>query len=375
VGGRDGRATHLRRPATRRGARPGPKALVRGLALLASEPRLRLITSLGLAQTLTRGALNVLLVVVAIDLLEAGDEGVGWLNAAIGAGGVLGGLSAFGAVRGGRLGAGLGLGVALFGAPLMFLGLVPELAAAVVLLGVIGLGNALIDACGFTLLARLTDEAVLARMFAGFEALLTLGVAVGGLLAPLAVDALGLRDALVTVGLLAPLAVAAGWRALRRLDALMAVRDADIDVLREIPLLRALPVATIEQLGSRLVREEFAPGEIVFEQGEVGEHFYAVESGNAEVLHDGRHVGLLGRGEYFGEIALLRDGPRTATVRAAPGSPLRVGALPRFAFLTAVTGYPASAAAGERLASQRIDALGYDDGPPAIVTSAEADTR
>ena len=101
----------------------------------------------------------------------------------------------------------------------MVIGAVPEQAAAILLLGVVGIGNALIDVGGFTLLARLADETVLARMFAGFEAILTLGVAAGGFVAPLVVDLLGVRPALVAIGLLAPLAVAASWPALRRLDA------------------------------------------------------------------------------------------------------------------------------------------------------------
>ncbi|HYI18561.1 MAG TPA: MFS transporter [Solirubrobacteraceae bacterium] len=361
-------------PPRASGPDQGGRALVRGLALLVSEPRLRTITAIGVAQTVTRGALNVLLVVVAIDLLDVGDAGVGWLNAAVGAGGVLGAFVALTAVRGGRLGTGFGFGIALFGAPLIVLGILPDLVAAVVLLGLIGLGNALIDACGFTLLARLTDEAVLARMFAGFEAVLTLGVAAGGLLAPLVVEVLGLRWALVAVGLIAPLAVAAAWPALRGLDRLMTVRDVDIAVLRAIPMLRSLPAATIEQLGGRLEREEYAPGEVVFEQGMEGDRFYAVEAGSAEVLRDGRAVGLLGPGECFGEIALLRDAPRTATVRAAASGSLRVSALPRCSFLTAVTGYPASAAAGERVVTRRLDALGRENEPPVIASSAEVDT-
>ena len=159
----------------------------------------------------------------------------------------------------------------MFGAPLAVIGVVPEQAAAIVLLGVVGIGNALIDVGGFTLLARLADETVLARMFAGFEAILTLGIAAGGLLTPLIIELLGVRLALVSVGLLAPLAVTAGWRALRRLDARMRVRDADIEILRGVRMLGALPAATIEQLGSRLEHAEFAPRHTVFEQGERGE--------------------------------------------------------------------------------------------------------
>jgi MFS family permease len=219
----------------------GGREMLRGFATIAGDRRLSLITMLGLVQTFTRGCLTVFAVVVAIDLLDTGDAGVGVLNAAVGAGGVMGSLFAFGLVRRGGLATWFGIGIALFGAPLALIGVVPERAAAIVLLAVVGIGNALIDVGGFTLLARLADETVLARMFAGFEAILTLGVAVGGLLAPLLIDLLGVRLALVAVGVMAPLAVAAGWPALRRLDAGMRVRDADIEILREVRMLGALP--------------------------------------------------------------------------------------------------------------------------------------
>jgi len=288
----------------------------------------------------------VFAVVVAIDLLDTGDAGVGVLNAAVGAGGVLGSILAFGLVRSGGLAAWFGVGIALFGAPLAFIGLAPEQAVAIVLLGVVGIGNALIDVGGFTMLARLTDETVLARMFAGFEAVLTLGVAVGGLLAPPAIEVLGIRLALVAIGLLAPLAVAASWPALRRLDRRMRVRDADIEILRRVPMLGVLPAATIEQLGAALEHAEFAPRVTVFEQGENGDRFYVIESGRADVVRDGRVVNTLGPGEGFGEIALLSDRRRTATVRASRDAGLCVSILPRPAFLTAVTGYPVSATEG-----------------------------
>jgi CRP-like cAMP-binding protein len=334
----------------------GGREMLRGFATIAADRSIALITVLGVVQTFTRGCLTVFAVVVAIDLLGTGDPGVGVLNAAVGAGGLLGSILAFGLVRAGGLSLWFGVGIALFGAPLTVIGATPEEAAAIVLLGLVGVGNALIDVSGFTLLARLADETVLARMFAGFEAILTLGVAVGGALTPLFVELLGVRLALVSIGLVAPLAVAGSWPALHRLDARIRVRDADIEILRGIRMLAVLPVATIEQLGARLEHAEFEPRHTVFEQGERGECFYVVESGRAEVILDGRVVRTLGRGDCFGEIALLRDQPRTATVRASADADLRVSVLPRRAYLTAVIGYPAAAAAGEDLVTSRLRA-------------------
>jgi Cyclic nucleotide-binding domain/Transmembrane secretion effector len=343
-------------PPRAQAARGGGREMLHGFTTIAADRRLGLITALGSVQTFTRGCLTVFTVVVAIDLLDTGDPGVGVLNAAVGAGGVLGSIFAFSLVRRGGLAAWFGVGVALFGAPLALIGVLPDLAAAILLLGLVGVGNALVDVGGFTMLARLADETVLARMFAGFEAILTLGVAAGGLLAPLVIELLGVRLALVAIGLMAPLAVAASWPALRRLDAHMHVRDGDIEILRGVRMLGALPAATIEQLGAGLEHAEFAPRQAVFEQGDHGERFYVVESGRAEVVRDGRVVGTLGRGDCFGEIALLRNQPRTATVRASADASMRVSVLQRDRYLTAVTGYPASSVAGEEVVTARLRA-------------------
>jgi CRP-like cAMP-binding protein len=136
----------------------------------------------------------------------------------------------------------------------------------------------------------------------------------------------------------------------------MRVRDTDIEVMRAIRMLGALPVATIEQLAAALEHAEIEPGHTMFRQGERGEYFYVVRSGRVDVLQDGHVVRTLGAGECFGEIALLHDRPRTATVRAVGDTRLHVSRLRRSAYLTAVTGYPAAAATGDELVKSRLEA-------------------
>jgi MFS family permease len=343
-------------PRPRQPARTDSRAVLQGFSTIAADRGLLLITGLGAAQTFTRGALSVFSVVVSIELLDTGEAGVGVLNAAVGAGAVLGSILVFGLIRHGGLATWFGVGIALWGAPLAVLGAVPHEAVAIALLAVVGIGNALIDVGGFTMLARLADEAVLARMFAGVEALFTLALAAGALVTPLVIELLGVRVALVAIGLVAPTAAIVCWAALRRLDARMRVRDADIELLHNVPMLRALPQATIEQLAAALEHAEIARGHAVFESGDWGDRFYIVEQGSAEVLRDGKTVDTLRRGDGFGEIALLRDCARTATVRACADAPLQVSVLPRSRFLTAVTGYPASAIAGESVVTARLAA-------------------
>jgi len=324
---------------------------VEGIRAVSRDADLALIIALAAAQSLTRGALTVLTVVVAIDLLGTGEPGVGVLTAAIGAGAVLGSLGASLLVGTQRLGTCFAVGVVLWGLPVTLMGVVPYRLAALGLLACVGVGNALIDLSGFTLLARLAPDAVLARVFGVLESVVALSIGLGALAASLTVDWIGIRPTLVVVGLLCPVSAVVCWRRLRRMDRSIGVRDRDITLLRMVAMLHPLPLPSIEQLARGLEPVDVSAGQSVFTQGEVGDRYYVIESGEAEVVRDGRVVATLLRGKGFGEIALLRRTGRRATVRAV--SDLRLKALRSDHFLPVVLGYTPSA----RVAEVGIDSM------------------
>ena len=314
---------------------------IEGIRAIAADRALALLTALTTLQTFIRGALTVFTVVVAIKLLGSGAAGVGVLTAAVGAGAIVGSLSAALLVGRGGLARWFGIGVALWGAPLAVIGVLTHLGTAIIMLAIVGIGNALVDVGVFTLVARLADDAVLARVFAAFEGIITLGVAVGALAAPVLIAALGIRAALVVVGVIAPVGVLACWHALRVLDHRVRTRDVDVALLQRIPMLRPLPQATIEQLAARLARVQLPTGASVFDQGDEGDEFYVIEQGSADVIQGGQSIRALDAGDCFGEIALIRDCRRTASVRATTALTLRT--LNRTVFVAAVAGYSQSA--------------------------------
>lgn len=333
---------------TRDGVLPG---VARALHEVRASRELKLLVGLTAVQTLMRGTLTVFTVVVAIDLLGLGEAGVGTLGGAVGAGAVMGSFAASLLVGTRRLARWFGIGVALWGLPLTLLGAYPSEIPALVLLACIGVGNALVDVGLFTLIARLAPNAVLARVFGALESVIALAVGTGSLLTPLAINLIGLRGALVALGLLSPALVAASWRMLRRLDESMVVRDREVGLLRSVSMLGPLSLPAIEQLAQALEPVAVPAGATVFAQGDTGDRFYVIEDGVAEVVGDGRAVATLGPGEAFGEIALLRRVPRTATIRAR--TDLRLESLTSERFLPVVTGFRSSA----DQATAHVDAL------------------
>ncbi|MFL5980577.1 MAG: MFS transporter [Gaiellaceae bacterium] len=328
--------------------------LLVGVRAIFGNRSIALLVALFGAQTFVDGLLGVLIAVVALDYLSGSAATVGWLNAASGIGGIAGAAFAGVLVGRGRLAADFGLGVVLFGLPLALLAASNSLGLALVLLAAVGIGNTLADVSGMTLLQRVTPPAVVGRVFGVLESVLLLTVALGAAAAPILVSTLGTRGALVVAGVLLPALVVPSFAILRRMDDVADIPTERVDLLRRVTFFASLPEAAIERLARSAETLGVGAGETVVAQGEPGDRFYVVAAGVLGVAVDGKQVGTLREGDSFGEIALLRDVPRTASVRAAADT--RLLALDRDDFVTAVTGYAPSLSSAEAVVGLRLGA-------------------
>ena len=334
-----------------RGRGPVADALA-GARTLADEPNPRLVIGLFASQAFVRGVLNVLLVVAAFRLLDVGDSGVGFLNAAFGAGALAGGLAGLGLVGKRRLARPFSAGLVLWGAPIALIPAWPQMAWALACLSVVGAGNAILDVSGFTMIQRGIDDAVLARVFGVFEILVVTAVGVGSILGSVLVDQLGVRSALVIAGCILPILAAASYPRLRRIDDSADVPEEELKVLSTIPLFSPLPVTTLERLAGRLQTTTAQANTRLVQEGDDGDLFYVIKSGTVDVTRAGRHLATLGPMDFFGEIALLHDTPRVATCRATTDVVLYT--LERNRFVSVVSGHATSAAEAESVASSRL---------------------
>jgi MFS family permease len=338
----------LRTPASH----AGWSTLLGGLTALNRYRHAALMLAVFGAQILVRGILNVLLVVTSVELLGLGEEGVGLLNAAIGAGGLLGALSAMALVSRRRLTPFVALGLVMWGTPIAAVGLLPIAAVAVSVFVVLGAGNAVLDVAGFSLLQRTVPNAVRGQVFGVLEALVMLGLGAGSAFAPLLVAALGVRGALIATGLFLPAVAILSWRAIRGADALAVIPAREMELLRRVPMFRLLPLTALEQVAEAAEERQFTAGTPLIIQGAAGDNFYVLAAGSAVADIDGQSVGRLAAGDSFGEIAMLRDVPRTASVIAATDGSALV--IERDAFLSAVTGDRQSLAAADAVISEHL---------------------
>jgi len=325
-----------------------------GFATVLHRPALRVVIGLSTAQTIVDGALEVLLVVLALGLLHGTNASLGWLNTALGIGSILGAFVVALVATRRRLSGGFAIGLLLSSVPLALTAAVSSLPPALVLVGALGVGTIFVQATSVTLLQRSTENEVMGRVFGVLESLLMAGLAIGSLVTPGVVSWLGARGALIAAGALVPVLLVFLWPSLRRIDAEAVIAEEPLELLRRIEIFAQLPEPVLERLAKGATPVSVAAGQVVVSRGEVGNHYYAIAAGTAAVELDDGTTRELGPGEGFGEIALLRDVPRTATVRAL--EPLRIYAVERNDFIAAVTGHAPTFEAAENVVISRLPA-------------------
>lgn len=322
-----------------------------GFRAILADKDLRLVSGVYSAQTIVAGASIVYTVEMAVQMTGFGAQGVGYLESALGVGAILGGLVALGRASKQRIATDFGWGVVFWAIPLLLAAAGNTTWAALAAVAIIGFANPIVDVNASTILQRLTPDEVLGRVFGALDSALIAAMAFGSIVYPLLYHWLGLRWSLAVLGIAVALLVLPTFGRLRRLDAMLGTSE-ELELLSQIPLFAPLEPKSLEDMARQLKRREVRKGEAVITEGEVGDRFYIVEFGRTTATHHGEVLSSQGPGDPFGEIALLRDVPRTATVTADEDSVLLY--LEREEFLAAVTGNSEVANRADDLISRRI---------------------
>ena len=326
---------------------------VAGFTMLVREERPRSVVVLLGSASVLWGALDVLLVVLALDALAMGQSGVGFLNAAIGAGGIVGAMLAALLIGRARLAGPFGAGLLLWGGALAAIGLLPLPFVALLLLALAGMGRVVMDVAGRTLLQRVSPDALLSRVFGVLEGIDNAALAIGSIVAPALLAVAGTGGAFVAAGMALIGFTALSWRRLLRTDASGTVRPRELAALMSVPFFTPLSGPALERLAAALIPVSAPAESRIITQGQLGDRFYIIASGEVRIDVDGTPVRTLEAGDSFGEIALLHDVPRTASVSAL--TPVELLALDRHHFVETVTGQPAAAEAAEAVIHAHLD--------------------
>jgi len=342
----------------------GRRRLVRGLKAIGAHPDLGLVVGLLGARMLVIGALDVLYVLLAQEVLGTGDAGAGTLNGAIGLGIIVGGAATFALAGRRRLAPVLAAGAVAVGGGMVVLSGTSSVPGAIALLVVAGAGLAIVDVAGRTLLQRVAMDRVLARVLGALEGIGMGAMAAGAFLVPVVAGVWSVPAAVVCTGLLLPVMLGVAWIRLRSIDTRAIVPERELALLRGNAILSLLPVPQLESVARQCRWHTAETGETIIREGEHGDRYYVLASGSVRISAGGRHLRDLGMpGDGFGEIALLHDVPRTATVVAT--APVAVLALDRAHFLEAVTGHEQTHVSSGRVAEERFGYTGTPETGPA----------
>ena len=269
------------------------------------------------------GATDVVVVLVAIELLGLGDDGAGYLASLIGVGELIGALLLVSLLGRARLRGALGVAALGRGGFISVLGLIPQAFLLLAFAGVFRPAHRVVQRL---LLQRITPPDRYLRMYGVTEAFDSGGQALGAALVPLLVLLFGVQPAIVITGGLLPLTFVLLNRAFRDIDTRAVIPQAAIGTLRGAPALEGVPADALEYLARAGVEVALEPGEHLITQGdEVVDAAWVVIDGQIDVVIDGAPVARLQRHDLAGEIALVHPQPRTADVVAsAPSRLLRI---------------------------------------------------
>jgi hypothetical protein len=333
----------------------GGLAELRGAArVLLSRPSARALIAFPAGAAALEGAVDVLVVVLAVRILAVGPGAAGYLSAAFGAGGLLGAAAAV-ALVGRRLAVPLTAAALVCGLAFAALALASTVPTAVGLLVVVGAARIIQSVAAQTLFQRSTPLDVIVCAFALIESVRDLGMLVGALLVPLLIGLGGPKAAFAGVAFCVLIALPLAARRIRRIDDEASIPVVEMGVLRNLAIFASLPAMSLETLAREASYESVDPGTEIIREGAEGDDYYAITHGSVSVARGDRELRSLAPGEGFGEIALLRAVRRTATVTATSRTTLlRIG---RDAFLGALRANPAVAASAERVAAARLTDL------------------
>ena len=219
-----------------------------------------------------------------------GESGAGYLNAAFGAGGVIGVAVTAALVARRRLAPALIAGIVTAALALGLLGLFPTVAGAFVLLAVAGVSRSVFDVTGRILLQRAAPPNVLGQVFALLESLMCIGLAFGAIFVPALVGLSGAPAALIGTAVLLLVIVAVVWKRLRSIDGAADVPQVQIQLLRLVPIFAPLPAPELEGLARALEPVHVAAGTTVIREGDAGDRFYAIATGELQVTKNGHDV-------------------------------------------------------------------------------------
>jgi MFS family permease len=322
------------------------------LLMIARNPQIRVLLALHTFYFVLIGALDLLCVVLALDYLHMGPGGPGFLNAALGGGALLAGFVTAFLVGRRRLANTLTVTLSIAVVALALIGAIRSVAAAILLIGAVGLAGAVFDVTGRTLLQRSSPSDAIAGSFSILEALMDFGLALGAVQVRVAIAIGGLKAALFAPAVVALLLIAGLWRRIQKVDASATVPQVEIQLLRAISIFAALPAPSLEGIARDLETLTVSQGTVVIKEGERGDCYYAIADGELAVSRQSQFLQMVTRGDGFGEIALIRDVPRQATVTAATDASLY--RLERELFVQAVTGHATAISAVERVISRHL---------------------